>query len=379
MINKGSEENIFILSPFLYLQPTLSVKNYYTDYEAMLSDELRRLLVVCMKAESVTNLSAIFPLHLLQYAIEKRFIVSTNAIFHDYCVHIAEIEVNTNCNCRCIYCPVSTNPVEKQIMSMDVYDEIIEKLVRYGHIKFISLNFYNEPTLDRYFERRVSRLQNTGIRLILHTNGTGLTREKSEFLSHQNFLHRIQVNLPAADPLTYQSMTGRHFYDKVVQNLLYASEFELPLGITVNGSQQEIQQNIKQIETLFQGKGMEVTQAYTTDRAGALHNQYSQKIHIRKKLTGCLTKNIVFGWNGDIQLCCNDYFRKNRVGNICDGEIQDIIDGNMYQDLLLKIFGFRESDMNFVCRKCFQIPITMAKRAALINYLKNSETAVNEF
>ena len=70
----------------------------------------------------------------------------------------------------------------------------------------------------------------------------------------------------------------------------------------------------------------------------------------------------MYSVNGDCYLCYNDYHQNYVFGNIADGEIEDVLLTEKAIALRQYVFGKKEPDKDFICRKC----ITM-KRAKLLS------------
>ena len=100
-----------------------------------------------------------------------------------------DIEFNEACNGSCVYCPVSINPRRKnRFMSEEDSDLIFKKLGQYQNIYFLSFSVFNEPLLDPLFKTRIKQLrkQNLYELLNLHTNGTQLTKDITDFLRYED-------------------------------------------------------------------------------------------------------------------------------------------------------------------------------------------------
>jgi hypothetical protein len=50
-------------------------------------------------------------------------------------------------------------------------------------------------------------------------------------------------------------------------------------------------------------------------------------------------------------LCCQDWKRETKYGNILQEDLYDILTGDRYKDLIAKVKG-KESDKLFICKRC---------------------------
>lgn len=293
----------------------------------------------------------------IKLMIREGLIVSESEAWEGVKFQNVEIEINTNCNRRCIYCPVSIDHKTTQYMSMELFNEIIDKVERFKSIRYISLNHYNEPTLDKYFEERIERIRKTNLRLILHTNASNLDDEKIKILKNSGKLYKLYVNFPTLDKNTFEQMTGSKLYNKTIKNLDNAVNTGLPVELSIQGNNEELEANLQGIKEKYcNSLSTEITAWGTSDRAGLLNNKYYQNIHVKDQFLpgGCphILYSLNIGVDGDIHICANDYYRKNVYGNIKDGEIDEIFKNTRAKQLLKNVFGGMEAPENFICRKC---------------------------
>ena len=289
-----------------------------------------------------------------KHARENNFILPQEQLWQHFNLKIAEIEINRHCNWSCVYCPNASNKTVHEYMSMDVYKEIIKKVKRCKTIKFITFNFYNEPTIDIHFEERIAFLKNSGLKLIIHTNGSGLTPKRLMLLKESNLLETIKFNLPAVDEKTFINMTGYHGYKKVIRNIQNALNMGFNISFVVNGLNNESTRNAIEIQQYFKIDHNQIDKGKTTWRAGAVKGWKEKSIYIPGKLPGCsnVITFLTIGIDGECYLCCMDYFKKYSIGNILNMEIYEIMQSEKAVNIRKKVCGYLESDPNFLCRKC---------------------------
>lgn len=92
-----------------------------------------------------------------------------------------EIEINHACNRKCSYCPNSImQRKSKGMMSLDLFQVIIDNLVDINFNGRLSFDFYNEPTLhpqlDNFVKLVKQRLPDVSVHL--YSNGTLINHEK---------------------------------------------------------------------------------------------------------------------------------------------------------------------------------------------------------
>src|SRR6266498_875596 len=93
------------------------------------------------------------------------------------------LETCTSCNHRCPFCPVSVDPREREVMSQELFESIVDQVVEVGGKSVvIFLSNYNEPTVDPLFEERCRVLLSRGLPVSILTNASHFTPNRAERL-----------------------------------------------------------------------------------------------------------------------------------------------------------------------------------------------------
>lgn len=301
---------------------------------------------------------------IIDFLLEGNLLLDSSNIWFKTNIESLEIEICSHCNWRCQYCPVSIDPKSPETMSMNLFREIIDKAVQHGSVRYVTFNSYNEPFLDKYILERMEYLAKTDIKLRLHTNGSLLTKEILDYLKKCDILKFICFNIPSVDQIEFKKMTGSSAFEKVIQNIDYAIQIELPVELSIQGSRDELKKNLNPIQFMYRDRIKNIEPWGTYDRAGLLKNKYAQNIFITDRLCGGC--HSVLNWlnistNGNCFICSNDYYQKYIWANIQDGSIKDICNSPKAVELRRYIYGDLLPDKDFICRKC----VTM-KRAKLL-------------
>src|SRR5262244_3598334 len=90
------------------------------------------------------------------------------------------LETCTSCNHRCPFCPVSVDPRERQVMSQELFESIVDQVVEAGGKGVVVfLSNYNEPTVDPLFEARCEALFARGLPVSVLTNASHFGPERA--------------------------------------------------------------------------------------------------------------------------------------------------------------------------------------------------------
>lgn len=302
-----------------------------------------------------TQLAAEFSQDLIEHLAAKGWLQPPDEICAEYRLLTAQIEITAHCNWRCRYCPVSTDPKPHATMPMDLYAEILDKLQPHAAtIKFVTFHFFNEPTLDRFFDQRVRLLAEHGLKLSLSTNASALTPAKTDLLAQSGVLHHLVVNLPSLDREEFQRLSGATTYRASLLGLNAAIEAGFPTTIAVNGTGEDLDRNLDALREHYKPRGVTVHPTQTCDRAGALTNEYRQDVHVTGRLGGCSwpLNHAYFSVTGDLFACCNDFHQREVFGHIRDGSLHEIMTSPAAIRLRRRVFGAEDAPDDFLCRTC---------------------------
>ncbi|WP_280202434.1 radical SAM/SPASM domain-containing protein [Nocardia cyriacigeorgica] len=323
------------------------------------------LLIACA-AEPCdrTELAHRFDPDLVAEAVARQWIQPPAELCREYRLVSGEIEVTAHCNWGCRSCPVAVDPKPRQTMPMPLFTEIIDKLVAHGSIDYVTFQFFNEPTLDRHFAERIDVLARHNMPLALYTNASALTGDKIETLRRSGVLRTMVVNLPSVDPAEFADLTGSRSYAQSTRNVEAALAAGLQVQIGVNGVGERGAANLDGVRRRYVPLGAQVTANLMCDRAGDVGGEFAQNLHITGPLTGCgyPIHHASFSVGGDLFLCCNDYYQRERFANIRDGSIHDLMTSPAAVTARRKVFGVADAADDFVCRRCHNQTLDFAAR-----------------
>ena len=352
-------------SPFIHVDQERGVlSSMKTGETRQIDGALMELLLACQEPQADSSLRARFGDEAIAALLSEDFLCDAEVAWH-FSTSRLEIETSTHCNWRCDFCPVHGDPKPVSSMDPDLFEEIIAKAERYGRFHTAFFQSYNEPTLDRQFDDRVRRLARTPMKLQLHTNGSGLTRRRVDLLRDLDVLSVIFFNLPTLDPDEFVRITAYKKLPRIIANIRYAIERGLPVDFSVQGQPDAVARNEAEIRKFFGLERVEArtctcahceaTQFATTDRAGAVRNEYFQDIRVtRDHLNGCPSPlaYLYIGVGGNIFLCSEDYYQRSSFASIRSGEIDEILQGDAARQAVAKVFGAADAEADHLCRSC---------------------------
>ena len=318
-----------------------------------------------------------------------------------------QIDVNGFCNSGCWFCPVSYagNPeTAKKDMSLKELENILLQLTQ-GKGDFVDPSIdtiysanYNEVLLYPHFEEMLKLYKKYGFKTFILSNGVALTRQKTDIIyNYPDVVKGILLNIPASDEETWASYTNmnKSLFKHVMSNVKYASEklthftkeswaFILMVNgvdnrsLTDNGGWLDLLENapnldldeesgtlkthVKKFEQMFPEINV-VESFHLYDRAAHLETFkiMTQRRAIEKylkpkgsKVIGCSgglgVRSRTDEWvhinpNGDLFICCADYFFETIYGNVNRSSLKEIWHSKERQLMIQTAY----SDM---CTKC---------------------------
>ena len=360
------------ITPYIYKTLNNTAVNIINNKEIPLNEDFIALFTYCLVKRDESSLRNQFDQALVDRAIRDQFLCNPDHIYQLYQIFMAEIETTNYCNYSCVYCPVKeTPPSEKRVMSMPLFAKVLQQ-VRNSGILHLTLNFYNEPTLDPLFDERIEAIAKTDLVITLQTNASGFTDSKIELLKrHKKSIELVRINLPSLNYEEYQRITGRALTPNLLDSIDKIMESGLNTEIVVVGNVRDILKNAPLIEKKY---SCPVKRQKANDRAGSLQTQYCENIHVDGRLTGCTSvlQSINVGVDGNVYLCSHDYTRSYPVGNLNHTSMTRVLTSPKAEQIRKTVFG--GSDGDYICRKCsfMKYHHKSSKYVSMIKYLKNS-------
>lgn len=213
-----------------------------------------------------------------------------------------EIETYTVCNRKCSYCPNSKFTRGDYKMQISLFKKIIDDLKELDYKGDITPDFYNEPFLDKRLPELLKYIKKQ------------LPDSKIVIFSNGDFL-------------------DKRLFDEI-------SNYVGLIDITDHGN---LNPNIPKDEKIKIRK-----LEHFSSRGGLV----TVKNKITKEKCYQPTRMLVITYNGDVILCCNDYFGKHVFGNLKEESIMEVWNKKSFINARKKL---REGVPIFkICKECFE-------------------------
>lgn len=270
------------------------------------------------------------------------------------------LETCTSCNHRCPFCPVSVDPREREVMSQELFESIVDQCVEIGGKGFVVfLSNYNEPTVDPLFEERCLALFARNLPVSILTNASHLTPERAERLERAGRFRYIGINLPTLDPERYEKLHGTRDLARVLANVdaMRARDLAEETVIVVLGV--EDGQHLRDVEAIrarFAPKGWDVKPFKIRSRPAS--GTFVPEPPAKKTLKGCELmgsrpfEHLHVTATAKAVLCCQDYYERLTVGDLKTQTVAELLGGDAMARLRRWTYGVEKAPDDFLCRRC---------------------------
>ncbi len=293
---------------------------------------------------------------LSQYKITNYIILSQEyiaTILREFNVPKMEITTIIGCTVNCKYCPQKLlitqywkyDKNRPKVMSLQTFKNCLNKLPKYTQIYFAGMS---EAFLNKECIKMIKYSLEMGYHVGVYTTCVGLSLSDCMQLIEMP-IDSLILHVPDENNYAHIQMTSEYW--KIIETLLNAKKKDGSLFVD-SGSCQGTP--LKKFMELNRGRIR--IESYLHDRAGNLPAD-------NMKLESCdyvggeiycyhsmerLDHNILLP-DGTVLLCCMDYGMRHTIGNLNDNSYEEIINGNILNDIRMAL---KDEKKNLLCRKC---------------------------
>lgn len=248
--------------------------------------------------------------------------------------YILQIQTRTGCNGGCIFCPYtsSVEHVPKGTMSDDLFKKIILEIAKYRKTRRISPYLMNEPFLDTKLLERSRYIKQTipNSRITVTTNGSKFYPELVDELMKDNPFHHIFISMQGIEKEPYENtMRGSLKFEETKRNVEYLIQKRNQLCPELKITVTMVKTNLIDVDKAVNyWKSLGVNSKYTALENRGENNTFFYKLNPNKSIrfNHCtrLFKQAYILFNGDMVLCCTDYFKTMVLGNVAESSIYEV-------------------------------------------------------
>jgi len=276
-----------------------------------------------------------------------------------------QIQTQSGCDGRCVFCPNEATLKSKTLahgrMNPALYRKIIDDLAQLAPRR-VSPYLMNEPLLDdrlpEFIRYATDRIPETTT--LITSNGTHLT-EKMGLALIESGLRRLKVSLQSLDAKTNQELMGASVDSgAVVQNILAfkklieakrAKHLDLRVSMIVT----KLNENeIREARRFWRRHGIRLVTSALENRGGNIDAQALNPHGMVDFYRACPrpSREMCVLWNGDVVLCCVDWWRTTILGNLKEQSVLDVWRGKKVQAIRQALRDNDPGAMPKICAKC---------------------------
>lgn len=213
---------------------------------------------------------------------------------------IIELNITELCDMKCEFCPRSEGyPNSNLNMSVETIDAVTNSIDQLDQQVLIHISGRGEPTLHPRFDEILNKLSNYKVKL--STNGNRVDR----YINQINQLHKVDYSIYDESKLTPKQALEKYSFHVVDKRTSSSGSYN--------------------------------------NRAGSVTKPITQNNPHHPKLGLFCEKPfyvVYINYNGDYNLCCNEWFNPTVMGNIHNQSISTFLSSNeklkLFQDDLAK-------------------------------------------
>jgi hypothetical protein len=286
------------------------------------------------------------------------------------------LQTTSSCNSSCVFCPHRLHRKRLPQGQMDeaLFRRLMVEASGFPQLACINLFLMNEPLTDPQLVERVhlAGALNPQAQISLWTNAVALDASMTRRLLASP-LSSLGVSLHAHHPATYQRITGRRDFHRVLGNVVHFVEQRnatrprmtvvlrfVSAGQTMGPDEQE------QLLAFWRDGNvvLDIDEGHLS-RAGNIAAPGEVR-EPHRWMAGCMAlggpKQAHILFTGQVVLCCMDYQRRTFLGDCTTESLHQIWSGPRRREHLETLYGVRPADPTFLCSRCeLAIPARAAR------------------
>lgn len=285
------------------------------------------------------------------------------------------IEPTNRCIFKCRYCPVSlpdyAHTVGPRMMTLEEFDKIARDIKAVAMLKVLRFYFMGEPLLNPQLPNMIELASSLKLaeRTELTTNAVLLDAAMSRTIVETG-LDYLRVSISSIDPIRHKQITQSSIsVEAIYSNIKNFKAIRDELGLTKPVLYVKLLDPFDQSETsrfleMYQNIADEaviempmnwdgygghdlIEAAYGRDASELEKDLYPYP----KEVCPFPFYTLAICANGDVTVCCVDWNKATKVGNVYESDLKSIWDGEDLRELR-RMHVLRNRVLNQSCRNC---------------------------
>jgi MoaA/NifB/PqqE/SkfB family radical SAM enzyme len=277
-----------------------------------------------------------------------------------------QIQTQSGCNGRCVFCPnhaVVKSDLPQGRMTWELFCKVVNELATLSPRR-ISLYLMNEPLLDPRLPELIRYVADKcpSVTTLITSNGTALNEELGFALINSG-LRRLKVSLQSLDAaVNKELMGGACDSEKVIRNVqafkkqIAKERSSIDLRVSMFVTRKYVEE-IAQARAFWRKNGIRLVTSSLENRGGNIADAADLNPHAMARLNGNCgrpSRDMCILWNGDVALCCVDWWRTTILGNVGAQSVAEVWTGPRANAIRIAL---RENDtgaLPAICVNCAQ-------------------------
>ena len=261
------------------------------------------------------------------------------------------IETTNRCSASCTMCPRDKFSDRLSTMSVEMYTKIIEDANDVG-ITTIDLCGFGDVFLDNTIIEKLIMTKKINPEFNIYASTTGIAMREKYHSYINKYIDTLRFSIHGFTQETFEDVMRGLSYDKCMRNIhefLKINENTYTIGsfVQLPENQKEVQDWISYWEPKLSQVCVWLPHNWTTGRKFRSIDKSKQKT-CGRPVSGPLNVSA----NGDAHVCCFDYNKELKIGNMHVNSISDVLNSTKMREIQR-----RHEDNNFtgmLCEYCDQ-------------------------
>lgn len=220
-----------------------------------------------------------------------------------------QLELSSKCNSRCVMCLKSQDRRPQGFMK----PELAKRLIDETNAKRLKPSGFGEPLLSPHFKEIIEYAKWKGMYIYLITNGTLIDKEMAKFLKKNVDLLSLSIDDIRSN---YEKTRVGLKWKDIIRALRYVSDHPNLRIVAVRLNQKQVER----VKEYFKDKNLDIV-------------KYVDRYKITKKIKDKITcphnveNRLVVKHNGEVCLCCQDWFCRYKIGDLRKQPLKEIWEG----------------------------------------------------
>ncbi|SDT85563.1 radical SAM/SPASM domain-containing protein [Desulfobacula phenolica] len=294
-------------------------------------------------------------LSLYNYRLKKTIVSNYPTYFY--------VEPTNHCNLRCIMCPNGRGmtKIQKGYMDFELYMRIIDQIKPFTSTVLLAVG--GEPLLHPKFSQMVRYASKAGIKTMINTNATLLTKELSHQLLDAN-LDMISFAFDGHTKENYESARRGANFEETLGNILYflklknKAKSKIPhctLSMLMLDGKTEIDEEKKKFFGQFKGLINNIRLREVNSWGANLKEDTNFICRESKNVfnpCGRLWSMLCVKWDGVVVPCICNFNNEYQLGNLQTDNILDIWNGEHLVGLRQAMLKNSHQEISPICENC---------------------------